>query len=310
MGEIVSDDGAHEHAGYVINAHEHVGDSDNISENTRFVETEQVPINLAEIDGGLFDSVSHNFTDEMKETEAYHKFTERYGPEAHKNFLDKLKSEGLSDKEIAVKDRWWTRHVNNASRAYEAFAKNEIVKDMAKDFAERMGIDTSSGVNFETNGFVVTSINGHKVPEDFYTEKQLLALRSAKKIREWTPEDGTSVDGNVTERGDGTNNVSGVNEGVGTPWLGEEDDFYIKSELDSEDIQEFVDNKSELLAHKLASLMGVDSENIEFSTDFTVVNGVKVPDDILKSNSGLIKTIRSAMAGDKNALNKLKVHEF
>lgn len=54
---------------------------------------------------------------------------------------------------------------------------------LAVDFAERMGIDTNN-LKWKTVVGIPTEINGQRVPEELYTEKQLQTIRQAQELEQ------------------------------------------------------------------------------------------------------------------------------
>ena len=228
----------------------------------------------------IFESATDNFTEAMKETRAYEHFKIKYGEEAYIKFLEK-----------GGNDELWTKHVERARYMYENLARTDAKLNLAHNLARQMGIDNPNSINVTTEGGVPTEINGQSVPENLLTPDQKKAIAFARKIKETMSGDNTGLAPKIHHA------TGGVNEGVGTDWLGHEDDLregdsYIGDELKADD--EYWDNvsKNDTTAHEIAKKMGIDnSDKIEYNSDFSEINGHKVPQELLtQQQKDLINT--------------------
>jgi len=96
---------------------------------------------------------------------------------------------------------------------------------------------------------------------------------------------------------------SGV--GAGSENLYDSDD-YINDEIKKDELEGILSDKRAQLAHKIARQMGIDNPNsIDFNTTFTQIKGQDVPESVLQQYEHEINQIRSAMAGDRNAIEHI-----
>ena len=145
----------------------------------------------------VFNSMSQEFTNDMKHTEAFKVFKNKYGTDAYLKYLQN-----------GGDDTKWQKKVENALKLYKESAKHQLDLDVVAH--------------------------------------------------------------------------GGVHEGVGTDWVGHEEDFYIKDTLEEDDkLAQIADNKAQI-AHSLAKKMGIDNpDKVEFSDDLSKINGQKVPEGLL-----------------------------